>query len=56
MTPHRYDSGVGFDTAPNDPIFPCCDAPFGDPIHDVPCERCGQRASTRHYCNPEPTP
>lgn len=35
MKTHRYNSGVGWDTAPSDPIFPCCEAPRTDPVHGV---------------------
>jgi hypothetical protein len=32
--PHRYFSGVGHMTAPED-VIGCCDRPSGDPIHNV---------------------
>jgi hypothetical protein len=47
--PHRYDSGVYFDTAPED-VVSCCNKRRDDPIHDVPCPRCGTAHGVTYEC------
>jgi hypothetical protein len=49
--PHRYFSGVFWDTAPGDAIG-CCDFGPDNPIHDVPCPECGTAHGVTYACPP----
>jgi hypothetical protein len=49
--PHRFNSGVYWDTAPGEALS-CCEKWSGHPIHNVPCRRCDQVHGVTYQCPP----